>query len=415
MNALLRPDGSPTRLLSRVTRGVWLAGLLVLAAQSLAAVTITSNTTITEGDTTYDGEDLIVKGATVAIDGPHSFSSIQVVNGGVLTHSPCTATATHKLELNVAGTVVVDETSKIDVSGLGYLAGRTSGNTTVGGATVASGGSYGGLGGQVAGRGGPNRVYGDYANPEDWGSGGGGQIRESAGGGLVRLVAGTLRLDGKLAANGVGIAWNGGSGGEIYVAVGTLEGNGAIEAKGGVNSLYGCGGGGRVAVYAQDWSVFALANITAAGGAGTEYVRKPGEVRGTLVVDAGGGRGEPSRRGGAPGHGHAGAAGARRDDVGRGRATDDRAGCAAGAGCTPDGGRQRGGSWWRVAGECRRAHGPGPGSGGRRHAGGRAHRGTLGLSGEHWGGDESGRNRDADAQAGDRGGRGVGGGWDEQD
>ncbi len=43
--------------------------------------------------------------------------------------------ATHKLDLTVAEQVIVDATSKIDVSGKGYLAGRTTGNTTVGGAT----------------------------------------------------------------------------------------------------------------------------------------------------------------------------------------------------------------------------------------------------------------------------------------
>jgi hypothetical protein len=45
----------------------------------------------------------------------------------------------HKLEVQVSGTLTVDASSKIDVSAKGYLGGnpvgRTTGNTTVGGAT----------------------------------------------------------------------------------------------------------------------------------------------------------------------------------------------------------------------------------------------------------------------------------------
>ncbi len=37
-----------------------------------------------------------------------------------------------------------------------------------------------------------NATYGDYADPTDWGAGAFG-----SGGGLVRIVAGTLALDGK--------------------------------------------------------------------------------------------------------------------------------------------------------------------------------------------------------------------------
>ena len=57
------------------------------------------------------------------------------------------------------------------MGGLGYAAGHTTGNTTVGGATGRSGGSYGGLGQDD--RGTTNAVYGDYTNPNDFGSGGG--------------------------------------------------------------------------------------------------------------------------------------------------------------------------------------------------------------------------------------------------
>ena len=108
--------------------------------------------------------------ATVTIDGPHSFNSVHLIDGAVLTHSANTATQTHKLDLTVTQQVIVDASSKIDVTGKGYLPGYTTGNTTVGGAPAASGGSYGGLG--ASDRGATNAVYGDYADPDDWGSGG---------------------------------------------------------------------------------------------------------------------------------------------------------------------------------------------------------------------------------------------------
>src|ERR1019366_522230 len=128
------------------------------------------------------------------------------------------------------------------VSAKGYLEGRTTGNTTVGAAVDTAGGSYGGLGG--SGRTGPaNAVYGDYANPEDWGSGGGdvGQPNTGTGGGLVRLHAGSLQLDGQLLANGmddITAGYGGGSGGGVLVSVQTLAGAGRIEARGG--HTWGC-------------------------------------------------------------------------------------------------------------------------------------------------------------------------------
>ncbi len=71
--------------------------------------------------------------------------AVSVLSSGLVTTFASTATEMHKLELEVSGTILVDATSKINVSGKGYLPGRTTGNTTEGGATGSSGGSYGGL------------------------------------------------------------------------------------------------------------------------------------------------------------------------------------------------------------------------------------------------------------------------------
>ncbi len=260
-----------------------------------ANVIFTTSTTISETNTTYEGQDILIDGTTVAINGPHSFNSVHIVNGGMLTHTANSATQTHKLELTVAEQVIVSATSRIDVSGLGYLAGRTTGNTTVGGAGQFSGGSYGGRGG-----GNTNAPYGDYADPDDWGAGGrdfsgGGD----PGGGLVRITAAALTLDGQILAN----APNGhytGAGGGIMVAVTNLSGTGLIRAAGGGRSNDGfnstCGGGGRIAVYAADYSGFDTTRITAPGGRngnrnmdggpGTVYLRDTDEPQGTLIITA---------------------------------------------------------------------------------------------------------------------------------
>ncbi|MCY2962585.1 MAG: hypothetical protein NT069_02860 [Planctomycetota bacterium] len=82
-----------------------------------ANVIFSAATTISETNTAFDGKDLLIDGATVAIDGPHSFNSVHVVNGGKLTHTALTTTTTHKLSLTVSQQVIIDASSSIDVTG----------------------------------------------------------------------------------------------------------------------------------------------------------------------------------------------------------------------------------------------------------------------------------------------------------
>jgi hypothetical protein len=111
---------------------------------------------------------LSIHGGTL-VGGKIVAPSISVLNGGMVRALDPSVDKVHKLELEIAGTLLVDASSKIDVTGKGYLARRTTGNTTVGGAAFDSGGSYGGRGSGS----GTNAVYGDYADPDDWGAGGG--------------------------------------------------------------------------------------------------------------------------------------------------------------------------------------------------------------------------------------------------
>jgi RHS repeat-associated protein len=147
---------------------------------------------------------------------------------------------------------------------LGFLAGSTG----------RSGGSYGGLGGSSSGS--PNAVYGDISNPNESGSGGAtdapGRLGGS-GGGLIRIVAQTLQLDGVIRADGAtstsDCCAGGGSGGGIRIDVGTLSGAGQITANGGGGALSsGGGGGGRIAIYYQNVGGFNFGNVTSQGGTG---------------------------------------------------------------------------------------------------------------------------------------------------
>ena len=152
--------------------------------------------------------NLTLSGGTVTLAGGLSLEgSLRLQDNATLTAS--------KVEVQAAA-VQIDAGSKIDVSGKGYLGGaqpgnasdygRTSGNTTSGGSYRYSGGSYGGYGGKT----GTNQVnapYGDPTDPNDYGSGGGGYNSQGwkggNGGGLVRLAAEELVLNGSILADGM--------------------------------------------------------------------------------------------------------------------------------------------------------------------------------------------------------------------
>jgi hypothetical protein len=63
--------------------------LAALLAPALPAqvVTFTTNVVIGINDTNYDGLELVVTNCALTVDGPHSFASLLVQPGGVLTHS----------------------------------------------------------------------------------------------------------------------------------------------------------------------------------------------------------------------------------------------------------------------------------------------------------------------------------------
>jgi hypothetical protein len=247
------------------------------------------STATTINDATFDGLHLVFHGATFTVDGVHPFGSASLYGNAIVRHSAATTTEEFRLDWTLVDNLYLEAGSTIDANGRGFLPGRTLGNTTVGGATGSSGGSYGALGGGTA----PNAVYGDFSNPNELGSGGSG----SAGGGLIRIVANDAVVDGIIRANGASTSNGRGAGGGIRLNVDTLSGSGTISANGaGAASSVGGGGGGRIALIYEDASGFDLANnVTAHGGSsaastlrgavGTIYLAETGQPD-VLLIDS---------------------------------------------------------------------------------------------------------------------------------
>ncbi|MBI5387023.1 MAG: hypothetical protein HZA90_20305 [Verrucomicrobia bacterium] len=145
---------------------------LTLPLAGASAVTITTNTALSPGDTNYEGAALIVSTCTLAVNGAHSFASLLLIDSAVLTHSPAL-------------------------------------------------GGHGGPGGNGYGQAG-RASYDALLAPTTRGSGGGskpscgGGCPGSAGGGRIRLsVGGVLTVDGLLTADGES-AWASGGAGAAF-------------------------------------------------------------------------------------------------------------------------------------------------------------------------------------------------------
>ena len=243
---------------------------------------IDADMTLSATNVSWDGKDILVSGATLTLDGEHSFGRVVVTNGGKIACAVSPSAAeTNRVHLE-ARYVYVSTNSSIDVS-----------------ATSRRVASVYGVGGSHGGRGvSPNAnvsapAYGSMTEPVDAGMMGGGY-----GGGALFLRADELVLEGALRANGQSSSSGGGSaGGSIWVDAGVLSGSGTIQAVGGGGSYsLGAGGGGRIAIYYGDAAAFQPAQVSAAGGAryssyykhggaGTVYWKDKQAALGRLVVD----------------------------------------------------------------------------------------------------------------------------------
>ena len=289
---------------------------LLLAATGQAAV-FTSDTLIDVGDTTYDGQDIVVSGCTLTANGDHAFLSMAVLDTGTLSLSGG-STLTVSTALTVqnnsvvlcqganttgqvsnqwagvgvtikAASVVVEAGSMVSADGLGYAAGQGPGAGVRYG--WAAGGGHGGMGGTFNGGGGVS--YGSLKQPTELGSGGA-DSGNPGGGAIELIVAGTLQLDGTLSANGRHFAnHGGGAGGSIWIQAGSIAGSGTIRANGAQGGNDNGGGGGRISINYQTDTFAGTATAWGGahggngqdGGAGTIYRKGATSQLGYVTLD----------------------------------------------------------------------------------------------------------------------------------
>ncbi len=248
------------------------------------------------------GTRLVLAGGTTMFPTrPQTLESLVLRGNSVLTHT----NGQSGLTLTVRGDLTVEAGARLSVGGKGYPVGndpgRGAGST---GTYCGGGGAYGGSGGiawpgdTTGGVG-----YGSVLEPADFGSSGGAgdgpRNARSPGGGAIRLVvAGTLRVEGVVEANGTGAWYNnqgGGAGGSIWITAEKLVGAGSITANGGNGEWVdgGGGGGGRVALYLGSEAFDGITQARGGGsghqpgGAGTVYRRTGDEAVGRLLIENG--------------------------------------------------------------------------------------------------------------------------------
>jgi hypothetical protein len=222
----------------------------------------------------------------VADEGIVVAGTLRLGSDVVLTHSPV-----NEFGLQITATALILEAgSTLDVLGRGYPGGGHSGfddsGATLGnqpGAQAGNGASHGGLGGHFSSAGGAtNPLYGNAADPNELGSGGGSWGGDGGnGGGRVRILSDSVVMDGTITANGgdsYGSASGDGSGGSINLQVGALSGTGTIHASGGGHGSHTGAGGGRIAIHYSDRQTLPLANLSAPGGSGYYDSGQPGTV-----------------------------------------------------------------------------------------------------------------------------------------
>jgi hypothetical protein len=262
-----------------------------------------------------DGTDVFLATGTFTVQGTFAPASLTLLPGAKLT-----GVAGQVVKIASAGDVRVQCGALVDATGLGYP-GTTASNGAGGApagvtpSVVDAGGSHGGPGSiWIAGP--PGAVFDSVYEPS-LGGGGGSLVqaysgnRSGAGGGVIDITAGHLRLAGELRAKGEERPNRNsdtpGAGGTIKVRAGILSGAGTIDASGGKYDVQyyggGSGGGGRVALYIDSFAGFnPLAQVKAWGGfvdnpndsawnryaaPGTVFLKQPGDTYGRLVIDSG--------------------------------------------------------------------------------------------------------------------------------
>lgn len=293
----------------RVRSCIGAAAIGLFAWSACAQVVITSSITVNEGSTLLQNQDVIVRGATLTLNGAHTLRSLTIERGptnlpGLVRHAfgfegpsgpGCVLTVTNNLHIQGTNGGLIG--SRIDMSGRGIAPGSGPGAGTPGaGTNLPGGGGYGGQGGRGGGAAGGNGgvVYGDLYRPRLLGSPSGlynglAGLSDRGGGALRLEVGGTLEVNGSIVANGANTNNGGGSGGSIFIRAGAIIGVGTITANGAsAAASWGGGGGGRIAVYSCA-NMLPVGNFSVQGGAatGSGQPGQPGSVlfgSGSVVI-----------------------------------------------------------------------------------------------------------------------------------
>lgn len=249
------------------------------------------------------GDVLIHPGAGLTVDSTQTLridGDWTMLGGSSMTHTANNATLLKTIDISATGTFDLRANATIDVTTRGYAGGANNGGAGQGpgggaGSSANSAGGGGGGHGGTGGAAGANAGGGGYdaaIDPAEPGSGGAGGDFASgtnvggAGGGYVRIRAGTLKLDGRIRADagagGVGdggstarAAGGGGSGGGVALYAGEFSGAGVVEADGGTGGTDanngddpgGGGAGGIVAIDISGGGNVCSLTVTVAGAA----------------------------------------------------------------------------------------------------------------------------------------------------
>lgn len=263
--------------------------LMVVAGQSLALDSgvisgdknsgVVNAGTVTVSDTWTLGYYFADKSGTVT---NLATKDLVISATGLLTHfkNPDGASEVYKLNWSL-NSLDLQANGEINVTGLGFTSGDGPGYD----ATTTTG-SYGGeAGGAPA-----TKVYGDYSNPVNIGSG----AYDGTGGGAAIIAAtGDITVAGTISANGITAFYHAGSGGSVNLtAGGVLSGNGTISANSAGGFDAERGGGGRIKISGN--TIPSTPTMLAAGGTGgtvggcgTIFKKTAAQSYGDLIIDNG--------------------------------------------------------------------------------------------------------------------------------
>ncbi|CAM2008887.1 LamG-like jellyroll fold domain-containing protein [Acanthopleuribacter pedis] len=215
-------------------------------------------------DETTNLTDLVVRNGTLQINGSLSIARVTLGDGGVLTHGQTLPPNKERLPHPFYGMRLQVQT--LTIASGGHL--NLDNKGLEGRPGIASNG-YGHAGDYPQGY-----AYGSVFEPDLPGG--------NLGGGVLKLNADVVQLDGALTARGP-------AGGSLWLDVGVIRGNGLVSADAVVADY---GSAGRVALYYDDNQLVRLpsakspkrADSNVLPGAGTVYLKKRGARDGELYV-----------------------------------------------------------------------------------------------------------------------------------